>query len=68
MKKVRFDIGWRLYNLIVGFIVVALALGVVYAYGGSDPSVHGHDAGELNLTGVVSMLSKQSKKRDIDPY
>ncbi len=47
MKKVRFEVGWHLYSLIIGFIIVALALGVVYAYGGTNPVVHGHDSGEI---------------------
>jgi hypothetical protein len=36
----------------MGFVVVLIGFGVVYAYGGNDPSVMGHSAGELEIDGV----------------
>ena len=37
-----------LFSAIIIFLV---GVGVVIGYGGNQPSVHGHDLGELNLTG-----------------
>ncbi|MBD3252102.1 hypothetical protein GF386_00025 [Candidatus Pacearchaeota archaeon] len=33
--------------LVFGLIVFLIAVGLLFAYGGSDPSEHGHDSGEL---------------------
>ena len=48
MKKVRLEVGWRLYSLIVGFIVVALTLGIVYA--AFVPADQYHESTEVKVT------------------
>ncbi len=49
MKKVKIELGRRLYFLLISLVIVAGVLGIAYAYGGNDPSIHGHDSGELDL-------------------
>ncbi len=52
MKRVKIELGRRLYFLLISLVIVAGVLGLAYAYGGTQPSIHGHDAGELDLSGV----------------
>ncbi|MCD4771385.1 hypothetical protein K8R30_03135 [archaeon] len=46
---VKIELGKRDF-IWIGLIVVLLGVGVVYAFGGSEPAVMGHDAGELGGT------------------
>ena len=48
----RVDIGWRLYSLIVGALIVLSVAGFGYAYGSGDPLVNGHDSEELDLSDI----------------
>jgi len=57
---VRIDVSNRVFALIV-FLVVVMGIGaVVYAYGGSDPMIQGHDGNELmvNVGGVDKTLQQ----------
>lgn len=50
MKKVKLDLSWRVWSLIIGAFILIGFLGVSYAYGSSSPSIMGHSAGELNIS------------------
>lgn len=47
MVSLKIDVGKRDF-IWIGLLVVLLGVGVVFAYGGSQPSVMGHSAGELD--------------------
>ena len=48
----KFEIGWRLYSLIIGCLILLFVAGFSFAYGGSSPSNMGHSAGELEIPNV----------------
>ena len=53
-KKFQINFSNKLfYTLVAIGIFIAIGIGV-YAYGGSQPSVFGHSAGELNLSEGVN--------------
>ncbi len=54
MGKIKIEVGRRLYFLIIACLVLIGILGIVYAYGSGNPSLHGHDAGEISGLPVVS--------------
>ncbi len=47
MVEVKFRLGKR-DSIWIGLIVVLFFVGFGYAYGGSNPSIMGHSAGEIN--------------------
>jgi hypothetical protein len=51
MKKEvkRFEIGWRLYSLIIGAVFLLVFASLTFAYGGSSPSGMGHSGNELEV-------------------
>ncbi len=58
MVKVEINLTNKwLYSLIVVGIVFVLGIGV-YAYGGSNPAVHGHNAGEIGLEMAQAFWSR----------
>ncbi len=70
MKKVKFEIGWRLYSLIIGLLILIGYLGFSYAYGGTNPSVMGHTASEIegleNLDfSKISVSAKECAEKDL---
>lgn len=49
MKKVKLDLSWKVWSLIIGFFVLISVVGVSYAYGSSNPSVMGHSLSEVGI-------------------
>jgi hypothetical protein len=47
VKKI--EIGWRLWSLIVFFLISIGFLGFSYAYGGNNPKVSGHSLTEVGI-------------------
>ena len=54
MEKIKIEVGRRLYFLIMGCLVLTGVIGIVYAYGSGNPTIHGHDAGEISGLSVAS--------------
>jgi hypothetical protein len=48
-KRVKLDLSWRTWSLIVGFFILLGFIGLSFAYGGANPSVMGHSYGELGI-------------------
>jgi hypothetical protein len=46
-KRVKIDLSWRAWSLIIGFFILIGFVGLSFAYGGNTPSVMGHSAGEI---------------------
>ncbi len=66
MVKVEINLTNKwLYSLIVVGIVFVLGIGV-YAYGGSNPAVHGHNAGEINGSLGGSVGFGEWQETDVD--
>jgi len=51
MKKSvkKIELGWRLWSLIVGALVLVGLAGFSYAYGGTNPSIMGHSISEVEI-------------------
>ena len=50
----KFDIGWRLYSLIVFGVLLLVAGGIVAAVDGTQPRVMGHTLGEIEFPGCTN--------------
>ena len=47
MVDLEINLDRKLVYFLIGIFIVFIVVGLIVAYGGSDPSVHGHDSGEL---------------------
>jgi len=56
-KRVKIDLSWRAWSLIVGFFILIGFVGLSFAYGGTSPAIHGHSAGEIEGGAGVAGLS-----------
>ena len=65
VKKIQVNMSNKLFYTFVTIGLMILSVILVYAYGGSNPAVHGHSVGELGL-GVYDCGEKAITKIDFD--
>ncbi len=70
-KRVKVDLSWRVWSLIIGLFILIGFIGLSFAYGGTTPPIMGHSAGEVSgvcLSDGTNCPSLDSGKKMVAYY